>query len=126
MTFSSFVSPESPLESFALYVLPVQVVVLRAGHDGFGEVVRVVVGGRRVVAEAVEGNLLLGHHLDGVLVHLGVVNSDPAEDGERLEQADVRLNEAGSAVLKRQIVREIVTLIPEAPSRKSRAAAGLL
>jgi len=43
----------------------------------------------RVIAETVEGDLLLCHELAGALVHLGVVDADAAEDGERLEQHDV-------------------------------------
>ena len=46
-----------------------------------------------VVAETVQSHLLLGHQLAGALVHLGVVYPDPAEDGERLEQDDVRFTE---------------------------------
>jgi len=54
-----------------------------------------------VVAEAVEGHLLLGHQLAGALVHLGVVDPDPAEDGERLEQDDVRLTKGGPMFLQK-------------------------
>ena len=72
---------------------PVQVEDLRAGHGCLGERVGVRVGGGGVVAEAVERHLLLGHHFAGAVVHLRVVDADAAEDGERLEQAHVRLVE---------------------------------
>ena len=38
-------------------------------------------------------DLLLRHHLARAVVHLGVVDADAAEDGERLEQAHVCLVE---------------------------------
>ena len=38
-------------------------------------------------------HLLFGHHLAGAVVHLGVVDADAAEDGERLEEAHVGLVE---------------------------------
>ena len=52
-----------------------------------------------MIAEAIQGHFLLGHHFDGALVHLGVVDADAAEDGEGLKQSDVRLIESGTSVL---------------------------
>ena len=55
----------------------------------------------RVVAQAVERNLLLGHQLARALIHLGVVDADAAEDGERLEQDNVRLTKRCSLFLEK-------------------------
>ena len=57
-----------------------------------------------MIAEAVEGHLLLGHELAGALVHLGVVDPDAAEDGERLEEDDVRLDERSPLFLERSYI----------------------
>jgi hypothetical protein len=52
-----------------------------------------------VIAQTVQGHLLLGHQLYGALVHLGVMDADTAKNGKRLEQRNVRLVEGRSIVL---------------------------
>ena len=52
-------------------------------------------------------DLLLGHHLARAVVHLGVVDADAAEDGERLEQAHVRLVELLLTLLERDEGRSV-------------------
>ena len=53
-----------------------------------------------MVTEAIQGHFLLSHHLDGSLIHLGVMNADAAEDGKGLKERDIRLLEGRSIILK--------------------------
>ena len=53
-----------------------------------------------MIAEAIQGHFLLSHHLDGTLIHLGVMNADAAEDGEGLKERDIRLIEGRSIILQ--------------------------
>lgn len=64
---------------------------------------RVVVVGRRVIAQTLEGYLLLGHELAGGLVHLSVVDTETAEYGESFENRDVRVGEGDTVVLVDQL-----------------------
>jgi len=50
-------------------------------------------GGRCVVTEHLQGDTLLGHRHDGLLVHVRVVDAHAAEDGERLHEVLVVLGE---------------------------------
>ena len=84
--------------------LPVVVGVVHP-EDVLLQLVRVRVGGRGVVGEAIEGHLLLGHEPAGAFVHLRVVNADSAKDGEGLKQADVGLGKLLTFVLKRSYRR---------------------
>lgn len=69
------------------------------GHEFEG----VLVAGRRVVAQTLERDLLLGHELAGRLVHLGVVDTETAKNRECLEYRDVRVREGDSVVLVYQL-----------------------
>ena len=53
-----------------------------------------------MVTEAIQGHFLLSHHLDGTLIHLGVMNADATEDGEGLKERDIRLIEGRSIILQ--------------------------
>ena len=53
-----------------------------------------------MIAEAIQGHFLLSHHLDGTLIHLGVMNADAAEDGKGLKERDIRLFEGRSIILQ--------------------------
>lgn len=77
----------------------VEVVLVRGGYRVAGEPEGVVVARRRVVAQALQGDLLLGHQLAGRLVHLGVVDTEAAEYREGLEYRDVRVSERAAVVL---------------------------
>lgn len=76
----------------------VQVEGVGRGDVFLQELLGGVVAGRCVVRQAFESHLLLGHQLARVLVHLGVVDTQAAEDGERLEQGDIAVGE-GDVVL---------------------------
>jgi len=52
-----------------------------------------------MVAEALESHLLFGHQLAGILVHLGVVNAQAAEDGKSLKNRGIRFGEGNSVGL---------------------------
>ena len=51
-----------------------------------------------MITEALQGYLLLGHQLARRFVHLGVVDTKAAEDGERLEDRHVRVREGETVV----------------------------
>lgn len=53
--------------------------------------VGLVHGGGGVIAEHLQGDTLLGHGHDGLLVHVGVVDAHATEDGERLHKVLVVL-----------------------------------
>ena len=66
--------------------------------------------GGGVVRQALEGDFLLRHQFASVLVHLGVVNAQTAENGERFEHGNVRLGECLFGIL-REIGYELFTRI---------------
>lgn len=81
----------------------VQVVAVRGRNLRLDQLPRGLVARRRVVREALQGDLLLRHQLAGVLVHLRVVDAQPAEDGERLEERHVAVREGGPVRLVDQL-----------------------
>lgn len=79
----------------------VEVVRFR-GRYGIGdESQSVFVVGGRVITQALEGHLLFRHQLARGFVHLRVVNTEAAENRERLEYRHVRVGEGCAVVLRR-------------------------
>lgn len=77
-------------------------VVLFRGRYGIGDEPQgVLVVGGRVITQALEGHLLLRHQLARGFVHLRVVNTEAAENSERLEYRHVRVGEGCAVVLQR-------------------------
>lgn len=77
-------------------------VVRFCGRYGIGDESQgVLVVGGRVVTQALEGHLLLRHQLARGFVHLRIVNTEAAEDSERLEYRHVRVGEGRAVVLQR-------------------------
>lgn len=76
-------------------------IVYFCGRYGIGDKSQgVFVVGGRVIAQTLEGHLLLRHQLTRGLVHLCVVNAEAAEDGERLEYRHVRVGERRAVILQ--------------------------
>ena len=64
--------------------------VLLGRLDGIvDQLQRLILTSGCMVRQTLEGDLLLGHQLAGTLVHLRIVDAEPAEDGERLEDGDI-------------------------------------
>lgn len=53
-----------------------------------------------MITEAIQGYFLLGHHLNGRFVDLGIVDPDTAKDGKGLKERDIRFIEGRSIILK--------------------------
>lgn len=79
----------------------VEVVRFR-GRYGIGDEPQgVIVIGGRVITQALEGYLLLRHQLTRRFVHLCVVNTEAAENSERLEYRYIRVGKGCAVVLQR-------------------------
>lgn len=77
-------------------------VVRFRGRYGIGDESQgVVVVSGCVITQALEGHLLLRHQLTRRFVHLRVVNTETAENSERLEYRHVRVGEGCAVVLQR-------------------------
>lgn len=79
----------------------IEVVRFRGWYGIGDESQGVVVVGGRVITQTLEGHLLLRHQLARRFVHLRVVNTEAAENSERLEYRDVRVGEGCAVVLQR-------------------------
>lgn len=79
----------------------VEIVRFRGRYVIGDEPQSVVVVGGCVIAQALEGHLLLRHQLARRFVHLRVVNTQAAENGERFEYRYVRVGEGCAVVLQR-------------------------
>lgn len=79
----------------------VQIVRLGLGNGILYELLRLILTGRGMIAEALQRHLLLGHQLAGVLVHLCIVYAQSAEYGKRLKYGGIRFGEGQTARLHR-------------------------